>query len=249
MIGFIIVAKNGLLLYKHSFFPEFRDLVDDLLSGLMTAVVSMSSELKAGAVSYVKLEDQEVLVSEGERTYGFFFTTERDDNLPRFARSIITDFEREFTKELDNMEAVESTKFERFQEIADLNYDSLFHIDIEKLQEIIPHLQEFDNVILLERPFYHQVYTALKDPNAYDFLKDVLSTTKAILKSPITGKINKLKGQRFFRHVYIEMSKDHDIYIEDLNKYILILLLSKQQSHDIFDIQQKVQNIRKLTNL
>ncbi len=249
MIGFIIVAKNGLLLYKHAFFPEFREVVDDLLSGLMTAVVSMSSELKAGAVSYVKLEDQEVLVSEGNRIYGFFFTTERDDNLPRFARNILTDFEREFSKELNNMEAVDTTVFKRFHEIADLNYDNLFHIDIEKLQEIIPHLQEFENVILLERPFYHQVYTALQDPNAYDFLKDVLMTTKTLLKTPITGKSNKIKGQRYFTRIYIEMSKDHDIYIEDLNKYILILMLSKEPFLDISIIKEKIQEIRKLTKL
>lgn len=249
MLGFMILSKVGVLLYKFAFSTEFSEIVDaDLVSGVLTAIIdTFGSEIKGGRVETITQADHRILVKEGEHTYGFFFLEEgeEDEQEKRFAERVMSAFENEFGEKIkSNMGIFDREEFQVFDAKVREIYNTFHRINVNLLNEIIPLLQQLGNVILLEPPFYFQVFQAVQNPRYHEYLTKL----SALIRYPFRTRLHSIKSQKnalTLNSVTFSFSEDLFVHAENVEGYVVVLLADSKEDIDFKIYEKTIDKIRK----
>ncbi len=224
MIGVNITSKNGLLLFSHFFVPGFSDVDEDLRAGLMSAVLNAVKETQKDVG--LKTIDQGkyfVHIFEGDHTYGLFFSHEHDLKEINFANTTMRRFETTFKTELEQELSFDDAQFDNFKEFLLTKYNELISIDVVGLSKIIDVMENsvFNDYILLEKPFFHQVFTTISIPEVHPHANTVAHMCKTLIESSI------MIGQEI-EQLQFSLGQDYMVFAERFRKYVAIIIILKK---------------------
>lgn len=224
MIGVNITSKNGLLIFSHFFVPGFSQVDEDLRAGLMSAVLNAVKETQTDVG--LKTIDQGkyfVHIFEGDYTYGLFFSHEHDLKEKNFANTIMRRFETTFKTELDDELSFDNATFDTFKDFLITEYNELISIDVVGLSKIIDVMENsvFSDYILLEKPFFHQVFTTISIPEIHPHANTLAHMCKTIIESSI------MIGQEI-ETIQFTLGRDYMVFAERFRKYIVIIIILKK---------------------
>ncbi|MFW9856256.1 MAG: hypothetical protein ACFFFG_14485 [Candidatus Thorarchaeota archaeon] len=226
MIGVNITSKNGLMLFSHFFVPGFSDVDEDLRAGLMTAVLNAVKETQDG--SELRSIDQGryfVHIIEGEYTYGLYFGFENDLKEHEFAEATLSKFETSFRKQLIDGLSFSSEMFDDFHDYLKEKYSEIISIDAVGLSKIIKLMEDaiYSDYIILAKPWYHQVFTAITIPEINPIANSLGLMCKNLLESglKIGLEISRIRFRiRSAYYVFVDTLKD---------RFFLILIVPEKE--------------------
>ncbi|HUU78646.1 MAG TPA: hypothetical protein VMX55_09875 [candidate division Zixibacteria bacterium] len=238
----MILSKDGLLLIDHRFRSGEGMLMEtdpDLLSGMLSAILSVAKETTGGLVQTINQNNYNVLVSEGEHVYGLLFIDEESRELDNIAKVIVGRFESKYQEEIVNFVSDVSV-FRGFIDDLEEIYAAIFKIDAEILSKLIPEVSSILNVSIFEKPMNHQVYSGPRDTfvNEYDHYFQELALNVMETLSGFTEKT-----LEFHDKSVIEF-KNRVIVLEDLGSHVLMVIGDNKD-----DIINKIRKIRKRAGL
>ncbi|NHJ04932.1 MAG: hypothetical protein EAX90_08920 [Candidatus Heimdallarchaeota archaeon] len=238
----MILSKDGLLLIDHRFRSGEGMLMEtdpDLLSGMLSAILSVAKETTGGLVQTINQNNYNVLVSEGEHVYGLLFIDEESRELDNIAKVIVGRFESKYQEEIVNFVSDVSV-FRGFIDDLEEIYAAIFKIDAEILSKLIPEVSSILNVSIFEKPMNHQVYSGPRDTfvNEYDHYFQDLALNVMETLSGFTEKT-----LEFHDRSVIEF-KNRVIVLEDLGSHVLMVIGDNKD-----DIINKIRKIRKRAGL
>lgn len=238
----MILSKDGLLLIDHRFRSGEGMLMEtdpDLLSGMLSAILSVAKETTGGLVQTINQNNYNVLVSEGEHVYGLLFIDEESRELDNIAKVIVGRFESKYEEEIANFVSDVSV-FRGFIDDLEEIYAAIFKIDAEILSKLIPEVASILNVSIFEKPMNHQVYSGPRDTfvNEYDHYFQELALSVMETLSGFTEKT-----LEFHDRSVIEF-KSRVIVLEDLGSHVLMVIGDNKD-----DIINKIRKIRKRAGL
>lgn len=161
----MILTKDGLLLLDYKFrggTGALNKSDPDLVSGLLSAILSVSKETSGGVVETIQQDRYKVVVSEGEFVYVLLFIDEESRELELVAKRIVNKFEKQFADHLDNF-ITDVDVFKAFADELEEMISQTFEVDAEILSRIIPAVTPIKNVLIFEKPMNHQVYAGPRD--------------------------------------------------------------------------------------
>ncbi len=249
MLGFMILSKVGVLLYKFAFSHEFTRIVDaDLVSGVLTAIIdTFGSEIKGGRVETITQADHRILVKEGIHTYGFFFLEEgeEDEREKNFAERVMDAFESEFGEKIkSNLGIFDREEFLSFDAKVREIYNTFHRINVNLLGEIIPLLQQLGNVILLEPPFYFQVFQAVQNPRYHEYLTKL----SAIIRQPFRTRLYSIRDKKrslTLDSITFTFQENLFVHAENVEGYVVVLLADSKDDIDYKIYEKVIDKIRK----
>jgi hypothetical protein len=238
----MILTKEGLLLLDHRFRSSEGLLMEtdpDLLSGMLSAILSLAKETRGGIVSTIQQDNYNVLVSEGEYVYALLFIDEESRELDNIAKSMVTRFEVKFHEELNEIMPDIST-FKAFIEDLEEIYAQIFKVDAEILSKLIPEVTPIKNVSIYEKPMNHQVYSGPRDP----FVSDYDAHFQELALRVIEALAEFSEGTLEFQRSTIMQFKSRVIVFEDLGSHVLTII-----GDNVDDIVAKMKRIRRKAGL
>ncbi len=249
MLGFMILSKVGMLLYKFAFSNEFTEIVDaDLVSGVLTAIIdTFGSEIKGGRVETITQADHRILVKEGSHTYGFFFLEEgqEDEQEKRFAERVMEVFEAEFGEKIQsNLGIFDREEFLTFDAKVREIYNTFYRINVNLLNEIIPLLQQLRNVILLEPPFYFQVFQTVQNPRYHEYLTKL----SMIIRQPFRSRVHSIKDKKnalTLDSITFQYREKLFVRAENVEGYVVVVLADSKEDIDYKIHEKTLEKIRK----
>ncbi|MHA1744058.1 MAG: hypothetical protein ACTSV6_07390 [Candidatus Heimdallarchaeota archaeon] len=234
----MILTKEGLLLLDHKFRTDdhfFIDTDSDLLSGMLSAILSVAKETTGGIVQTINQDKYNVLVSEGEHIYVLLFIDEGSKELNKIAKLIAREFESKFKEELEEL-IPDPSVFRPFITELEAIYAQLFRVDAELLSKLIPEVTSIMNVSIFEKPMNHQVYSGPRDSFVSEYEH---SYNEFIVKLIETQSDLTEKTLDFPKRAIIEFM-DRVIILEDLGTHVLTII-----GNDRDELINKVKKIRK----
>ncbi|MBK5115267.1 MAG: hypothetical protein KGD59_00315 [Candidatus Heimdallarchaeota archaeon] len=238
----MILTKEGLLLLDHKFRVDDGILMEtdpDLLSGMLSAILSVAKETTGGLVQTINQDKYNVLISEGEKIYALLFIDEESRELDNIAKLIVGRFEAKYKEEL--MEIVSDVSvFRTF--ITDLEeiYAQIFKVDAEVLTKIIPEVTNILNVSIFEKPMNHQVYSGPRDPFVSDYEHYFQEFAVKLIESQAEFSEKTLQ---FPTRTIMEL-RNRVIVLEDLGSHVLMVI---GENKDV--IMSKIKRIRRKAGL
>ena len=238
----MILTKEGLLLLDHRFrSSEGLDMETDpdLLSGMLSAILSVAKETTGGLVSTIQQDNYNVLVSEGEFVYALLFIDEESRELDNIAKTMVTRFEVKFQEELNEIMpdiGIFKTFIDELEEI----YAQIFKIDAELLSKIIPEVTAILNVSIYEKPMNHQVYSGPRDPFVNEFDQQFQELALRVIEALAEFSEKTLE----FQKSTIMQFKSRIIVFEDLGSHVLTII-----GNNVDDIVTKIKKIRRKAGL
>ncbi|HUT82519.1 MAG TPA: hypothetical protein VMZ29_15065 [Candidatus Bathyarchaeia archaeon] len=238
----MILTKEGLLLLDYKFRSADETLMEtdpDLLSGMLSAILSVAKETNGGFVSNIQQNNYNVLVSEGEKIYALLFIDEGSRELDNIAKLIVGRFETKYKEQLSEI-MTDISPFRTF--ITDLEeiYANIFKVDAELLSNIIPELTSIKNVLIFEKPMNHQVYAGPRDPFVSEYEHYFQEFAVKLIESQADFCEKTLQ---FPKRTVIEFN-DRVIVSEDLGSHVLMII-----GENVDDILAKIKRIRRKVGL
>ncbi len=238
----MILTKEGLLLLDYKFRSADDTLMEadpDLLSGMLSAILSVAKETTGGLVSNIQQNNYNVLVSEGEKIYALLFIDEESRELDNIAKLIVGRFETKYKEQLSEI-MTDISAFKSF--IPDLEeiYANIFKVDAELLSNIIPEVTPIKNVLIFEKPMNHQVYTGPRDPFVSEYEHYFQEFAVKLIESQADFCEKTLQ---FPKRSVIEFN-DRVIVSEDLGSHVLMII-----GENVDDILNKIKRIRRKVGL
>ncbi len=234
----MILTKEGLLLLDHRFRSSEgleMETDPDLLSGMLSAILSVAKETTGGLVSTIQQDNYNVLVSEGEYVYALLFIDEESRELDNIAKTMVTKFEVKFQEELNEI-MPDTSIFKTFIVELEEIYAQIFKVDAELLSKIIPEVTSIKNVSIFEKPMNHQVYSGPRDPFVNEFDQQFQELALRIIEALAVFSEKTLEFQRST----IMKFKNRVIVFEDLGSHVLTFI-----GDDVDDILAKIKKIRR----
>ncbi len=239
MIGVNITSKTGLLLFSHFFIPGVSGVNEDLRAGLFSAVLNAVKEgISDTGIKTISQGTYFVHIVEGKYTYGLFFSYENDLKEYKFANTILQQFELQFYSELEeNVLSFlqDSNEFEKFQEYLNKQYNALISIDVVGLSKIIEIMEDtnINDYIVLEKPYLHQVFTAISNQQIHPYANQLALMCKNVIEAgtQIEQEITDLQ---------FNLGKRYYVILNQLGKYILILLINQYDKDRAFKELMKI---------
>jgi len=238
----MILTKEGLLLLDHKFRTDdhfFIETDSDLLSGMLSAILSVAKETTGGLVQTINQDKYNVLVSEGEHIYVLLFIDEGSKELNKIAKLIVREFETKFKEELNEL-LPDISVFKSFVQDLEVIYAQLFRVDAELLSKLIPEVTSIMNVSIYEKPMNHQVYSGPRDSfvseyeHSYnDFIVKLIENQSDLTEKTLD----------FPRRTIIEFM-NWAIILEDLGTHVLTIIGDNSD-----ELLSKVKKIRKKTGI
>ncbi|NHJ86312.1 MAG: hypothetical protein FK734_12685 [Asgard group archaeon] len=234
----MILTKDGLLLLDHRFRSAdgYKMETDpDLLSGMLSAILSVAKETTGGLVQNINQNNYNVLVSEGEKVYSLLFIDEGSRELDNIAKLIVGRFETKYKDHLDEVisdVSIYKTFIEDLEEI----YAQIFKIDAELLSKIIPEVTFIKNVSIYEKPMNHQVYTGPRD----NFVSDNEQYFHEFATKVIEAQAEFSEKTLEFPCRSVLEFKNRVFVFEDLGSHVLTII-----GDDADDILSKIKKIRR----
>ncbi len=249
MLGFMILSKVGVLLYKFAFSTEFTEIVDaDLVSGVLTAIIgTFGSEIKGGRVQTITQADHRILVTEGQHTYGFFFLEEgeEDEQEKKFAERVMEAFEQDYGEKIkSNLGIFDREEFMNFDAKVREIYNAFHRINVNLLNEILPLLQQLKNVILLEPPFYFQIFQAVQNPRYHQFL----TRLSVMIRHPFRTRLHSIRDRKdvlTLNTITFTFQEGLFVQAENIEGYVIVLLADSEDEIDIKTYEKTIEKIRK----
>ncbi|NHJ48338.1 MAG: hypothetical protein FK733_11195 [Asgard group archaeon] len=234
----MILTKEGMLLVDHTF--RAADGIDletdgDLLSGMLSAILSIAKETRGGLVQTITQDNYNVLVSEGERIYALLFIDEESRELDNIAKLIVTRFETKYKEELKEIIS-DLSVFKSFLEDLEEIYAQLFRIDAELLSKIIPEVTPILNVSIFEKPMNHMVYTGPRGP----FVSEYEHFFQELAVKIIDAQSNFAEKTLQFSSRTVINFRGRVIVLEDLGSHVLMII-----GENADDIINKIKKIRR----
>ncbi|MHA1211635.1 MAG: hypothetical protein ACTSSH_04150, partial [Candidatus Heimdallarchaeota archaeon] len=217
----MILTKEGLLLIDHKFRSADGDLMatdPDLLSGMLSAILSIAKETSGGLVSTIQQDNYNVLVSEGERVYALLFIDEESRELDNIAKLIVSRFETKFKKELEEI-ITDIDIFGSFVDDLEEVYANIFKVDAELLSRIIPEVTPILNVSIFEKPMNHLVYSVPRDSFVSEYEHYFSEFAVKLIESEAEFSEKTLQ---FPKRTIVEF-RERVIVAEDLGSHVLMI--------------------------
>ncbi len=238
VIQVMILTKEGLLLLDHRFRSSEgleMETDPDLLSGMLSAILSVAKETTGGLVSTIQQDNYNVLVSEGEFVYALLFIDEDSRELDNIAKIMVKKFEVKFQEELKEF-VPDISIFKTF--IAELEeiYAQIFKVDAEILSKLIPEITAIKNVSIYEKPMNHQVYSGPRDP----FVSEYEHAFQELALKTIEALAVFSEKTLEFQRSTIMYFKNRVIVFEDLGSHVLMFI-----GDNVDDITAKIKKIRR----
>jgi hypothetical protein len=238
----MILTKEGLLLLDHKFRVDDGSLMEtdpDLLSGMLSAILSVAKETTGGLVQNIHQDKYNVLISEGEKIYALLFIDEESRELDNIAKLIVGRFEAKYQEEL--MEIVSDVSvFKTFIKDLEEIYAQIFKVDAEVLTKIIPEVTNILNVSIFEKPMNHQVYSGPRDPFVSDYEHYFLEFAVKLIESQAEFSEKTLQ---FPTRTIMEL-RNRVIVLEDLGSHVLMVIGENKD-----EIMTKIKRIRRKAGL
>lgn len=238
----MILTKEGLLLLDYKFRSNTLSIAEadpDLLSGMLSAILSVAKETTGGLVQTINQDKYNVLVSEGEHVYALLFIDEASKELANIARSIVNRFEAKFKTELNGI-ITGIDEFKTFIDDLEEIYAQLFRVDAELIAKLIPEVTPIMNVSIFEKPMNHQVYSGPRDGLVSDFEHEFNEIAVKLIES-----LSNLSDKTLDFPIRTIMEfKQRVIVLEDLRSHVLMII-----GKNLDDILSKLKRIRKKTGL
>jgi len=238
----MILTKEGLLLLDYKFRVDDGILLEtdpDLLSGMLSAILSVAKETTGGLVQTIHQHNYNVLVSEGEKVYALLFIDEESRELDNIAKLIVGRFEAKYEFELQDIVSDVSV-FKTFVKDLEEIYAQIFKVDAEVLTKIIPEVTNIKNVSIFEKPMNHQVYTGPRDPFVSDYEQYFQDFAVKLIESQAEFSEKTLQ---FPNRTIMEL-RNRVIVMEDLGSHVLMII-----GDNTDDILSKIKRIRRKAGL
>ena len=238
VIQVMILTKEGLLLLDHRFRSSEgleMETDPDLLSGMLSAILSVAKETTGGLVSTIQQDNYNVLVSEGEYIYALLFIDEDSRELDNIAKIMVTRFEVKFQDELKEF-MPDISVFKNFIDELEEIYAQIFKVDAEILSKLIPEVTAIKNVSIYEKPMNHQVYSGPRDPFVSEYEQ---AFQELALKTIEAQAVFSEKTLEFQRSTVMQF-KNRVIVFEDLGSHVLMFI-----GDNVDDITAKIKRIRR----
>jgi hypothetical protein len=238
----MILTKEGLLLLDYKFRVDDGILMEtdpDLLSGMLSAILSVAKETTGGLVQTIHQHNYNVLVSEGEKVYALLFIDEESRELDNIAKLIVGRFETKYEFELQDIVSDVSV-FKTFIKDLEEIYAQIFKVDAEVLTKIIPEVTNILNVSIFEKPMNHQVYTGPRDPFVSDYEHFFNEFAVKLIESQAEFSEKTLQ---FPTRTVMEL-RNRVIVLEDLGSHVLMIIGENKD-----DIMSKIKRIRRKAGL
>jgi hypothetical protein len=234
----MILTKEGMLLVDHAF--RAADGIDletdsDLLSGMLSAILTIAKETKGGIVQTITQDNYNVLVSEGDRVYALLFIDEESRELDNIAKLIVRRFETKYKTELEGIIA-DLSVFNDFTKELEEIYAQLFKVDAELLSKLIPEVTPILNVSIFEKPMNHTVYTGPRGP----FVSEYEHFFQELAVKIIDAQTNFAEKTLQFTTRTVVTFQNRVIVLEDLGSHVLMIV-----GENADDIITKIKRIRK----
>ena len=238
----MILSKDGLLLLDHRFRSGDGMQMEtdpDLLSGMLSAILSVAKETTGGLVQTINQNNYNVLVSEGEHVYGLLFIDEGTRELDNIAKVIVGRFETKYQDELQEIISNVDV-FKSFVDDLEEIYAAIFKIDAELLSKLIPEVTNIMNVSIFEKPMNHQVYSGPRDTfvNEYDGYFQELALSVIESMSIFTEKTLEFHDRSILQF------KNRIIVLEDLGSHVLMII-----GENADDIVSRIRKIKKKSGI
>lgn len=190
MIGIEITSKeSGIPLFTHEFRPDI--LFDsEIRGGLITAIMKVMGEtFGKQETRIVNYGHYNAILAEGDYVFGILFTFQTGPIFEKFIAELVSNFEKRFQSKLEKVTepntAIESSDYDFSKECSDA-YNSLIHIDAQKLGKLLDVIQSYDEVgfkdmIIFIRPEMSQIYTHLTTERFSVFGNEIASALKNLL--------------------------------------------------------------------
>ncbi|NHJ41368.1 MAG: hypothetical protein FK731_15150 [Asgard group archaeon] len=234
----MILTKEGLLLLDYKFRATEGISMEtdaDLLSGMLSAILSVAKETTGGLVQTITQDNYNVLISEGERVYALLFIDEESRELENIAKLIVNRFETKYREELEEIISDVSIFKEFLEELEEI-YAQLFRVDAELLTKLIPEVTPIRNVSIFEKPMNHQVYTGPRGP----FVSEYEQQFQELAVKIIDAQTNFTEKTLQFNHRTVIEYRDRVVVFEDLGSHVLMII-----GENADDIISKVKKIRR----
>ena len=238
----MILTKEGLLLLDHKFrgadgLPMETD--PDLLSGMLSAILSVAKETTGGVVQTINQDNYNVIVGEGERVYALLFIDEGSRELYNIAKIIVGRFEAKYSDEIDEVIS-DLSIFKSFIDDLEEIYAEIFKIDAELLSKLITEVSSIMNVSIFEKPMNHQVYSGPRDAFVNEYNNSIQELALKMIESLSLFNEQTLE---FLNRCVLEF-KHRVIVFEDLGTHILMIVGDHKE-----DILNKIKKIRRKTGI
>ncbi len=234
----MILTKEGLLLLDYKFRYSDGMLMEtnpDLLSGMLSAILTVAKETSGGLVSTIQQDNYNVLVSEGEKTYALLFIDEDSRELDNIAKLIVGRFETKYKDDLDGIISDVSIFKTFIEDLEEINAQ-IFKVDAELLSKLIPEVTPIKNVSIFEKPMNHQVYTGPRDPFVSEYEHYFTEFAVKLIESQADLSEKTLQ----FPSRSILQFKDNVIVLEDLGSHVLMIV-----GENADDIIARIKKIRR----
>ena len=234
----MILTKEGLLLLDHRFRSADGMKMEtdpDLLSGMLSAILSVAKETTGGLVSTIQQDNYNVLVSEGEKIYALLFIDEGSRELDNIAKVIVGRFEAKYKEELDDI-ITDLSVYKTFIDDLEEIYAQIFKVDAELLSKLIPEVTPIKNVSIFEKPMNHQVYTGPRDPYVSEYEHYFTEFAVKLIESQADFSEKTLQ----FPSRSVLSFKDKVIVLEDLGSHVLMII-----GENADDIINRIKRIRR----